>query len=125
MLKRFLMFLFTLSFAAQLWAAGTPFDRTVFDQARSSGKQILVMIHADWCPTCRAQAGIIDKLAKTDEFKNFTILRVDFDNQEDVVKSFHVNQQSTLILFKGKQEISRSLGDTNETSIATLLRKAL
>jgi len=125
MLKRFLLLFVTLLFSAQLLAAGKPFDQTTFTQAQKDGKSILVAVHADWCPTCRAQAAIIEKLSKNEEFKNLVILRVDFDNQEDVVKAFHTNRQSTLIVFKGSQEVGRSLGDTRENSINALLKKAL
>ncbi|MCE9633815.1 MAG: thioredoxin family protein [Methylophilales bacterium] len=125
MLKRFLIFAVSLLFSAQLLAAGKPFDQATFNQTQKDGKPVLVMIHADWCPTCRAQAGIVEKLAQSDEFKNIVMLRVDFDNQVDVVKSFHANRQSTLIVFKGAQEVGRSLGDTRESGIAALLKKAL
>jgi thioredoxin 1 len=33
--------------------------------------------------------------------------------------------QSTLIVYKGKTEMGRSTGDTNEASITSLLNKAL
>ncbi len=125
MLKRFLLFFIALLFSAQLLAAGKPFDQATFNQAQKDGKSILVAIHADWCPTCRAQAAIIEKLSKNEEFKSLVILRVDFDNQEDVVKAFRTNRQSTLIVFKGTQEVGRSLGDTRETTINALLKKAL
>jgi thiol-disulfide isomerase/thioredoxin len=125
MLKRFLIFVVSLLFSAQLLAAGKPFDQAAFDQAQKDGKSILVTIHADWCPTCRSQAVTIEKLSKSEEFKNLVILRVDFDEQSDVVKAFGARRQSTLIVFKGTQEVGRSLGDTREASITALLKKAL
>jgi thioredoxin 1 len=36
-----------------------------------------------------------------------------------------VQKQSTLIVFKGRQEAGRSTGDTNASSIETLLAKAI
>ena len=41
------------------------------------------------------------------------------------VRRFKATVQSTLITFKGKQEIARSVGDTNPDSITDLLRLAL
>ena len=38
---------------------------------------------------------------------------------------FNVQRQSTLIVFKGKQEAGRSVGDTNAASIEALLAKGL
>ena len=95
------------------------------DQLQKEGKPILVHIHANWCPTCRAQSPIISSLLKQKDFQNLTSLRVDFDNQKDVVRAFHVSQQSTLIVFKGGKEVDRSLGDTTPSGIEKLLRKTL
>ena len=53
------------------------------------------------------------------------MLKVDFDNQPDVLKSFNVRQQSTLIAFKGKTETGRSAGDTNKASIEALIDTAM
>jgi len=47
------------------------------------------------------------------------------DNQKDAVRNFGAQSQSTLIVFKGEKEISRSVGDTKSESIAALLGSAL
>jgi thioredoxin 1 len=101
------------------------FDRASFDALQKAGKPTLVMVHASWCPTCRAQAPVISELLKKPELLAITALRVDFDGQSDVVKSFKVTQQSTLIVFKGGKEVARSVGDTRRESIEALLRRAL
>ena len=36
-----------------------------------------------------------------------------------------MHKQSTLIVFKGKNEIARTTGDTNKTSIEALVAKSL
>ena len=51
------------------------------------------------------------------------ILKIDASG--NVVKSFGVQMQSTLIVFKGTAEQGRSVGDTKEASIAALLDKSL
>ncbi|MDP3333769.1 MAG: thioredoxin family protein [Methylococcaceae bacterium] len=109
-----------LSFAGE-----EAFTQAAFDQLQKDGKPILVAIHADWCPTCRAQAPIVSKLIKQDEFQAINALRVDFDQQKEVVKEFKATAQSTLIVFKGGQEVGRSLGDTTEDGIRGLLNKTL
>jgi hypothetical protein len=50
---------------------------------------------------------------------------MDFDTQKDDVRALEAQRQSTLIVFKGETEKGRSVGDTNEASIATLLESAL
>jgi thioredoxin 1 len=101
------------------------FSEAAFKAAQASGSPILVEIHAGWCPTCKAQKPIIDKLAANSKFKDLKIFRVDFDDMKPEVKRFGAQMQSTLIVFKGSTEQGRSVGDTKETSIAALLDKSL
>jgi thioredoxin 1 len=108
------------------WAStAVPFSAEAFKAAQASGSPILVEIHADWCPTCKAQNPILDKLTSAEKFKDLKIFRVDFDAMKPVVKEFGAQMQSTLIVFKGAAEQGRSVGDTKEASIATLLDKSL
>ncbi len=113
-----------LLFAAAVWAAGKPFDQAGFEAAQAAGKPILVEIHADWCPTCRAQEPIVSELMRDAKNAGFVVLRVDFDKQKDVVKRFRSQYQSTLIVFRGKKEVSRSTGETRKDVIAAQLAKA-
>lgn len=115
-----------VSFGLAAQAAGPqPFDGKAFAAAQTAGKPILVEIHASWCPTCKAQTPILARLEGQDKFRNLVVFRVDFDSQKDAVRAFGARMQSTLIAFKGKQEVARSVGDTNESSIAALLGKAI
>jgi len=106
-------------------AAESKFDQATFDALLKSGRPALVMVHADWCPTCRAQAPIVSDLLKTPQFAAIKALRVDFDGQADVAKAFKATQQSTLIVFKGGHEVGRSIGDTRREGIEALLKRAL
>ncbi len=104
--------------------AAKPFDQAAFDTAQAAGKSILVEVHADWCPTCRAQDPVISEVLRDPKNAGFVVLRVDFDKQKDAVKRFHAEYQSTLIVFKGKKEVSRSTGETRKDAIAAQLAKA-
>lgn len=105
--------------------ATVPFSEDAFKAAQASGSPILVEIHADWCPTCKAQQPILDKLTAEPKFKDLKIFRVDFDTMKPAVKQFGAQMQSTLIVFKGGTEQGRSVGDTKQASIAALLDKSL
>ena len=102
-----------------------PYSAEAFKAAQASGSPILIEIHADWCPTCKAQKPILDKLTADPKFKDLKIFRVDFDSMKPVVFELGANMQSTLIVFKGATEQGRSVGDTEEASIAALLNKGL
>src|SRR5579863_6645226 len=100
------------------------FDLQSFAAAQKAGKPILVVIHASWCPTCKAQRPILSELMAAPKFKDLVYFVVDFDAQKDAVKYFGARTQSTLIAFHGDHETGRSVGDTDRSSIASLLNKA-
>jgi thiol-disulfide isomerase/thioredoxin len=102
-----------------------PFTAAAFEAAQAGGKPILIDVSASWCPTCKAQAPILSKLMNEPRFKNVVAFNVDYDSQKDVLKRFNVQRQSTLIVFKGKQEAGRSVADTNPGSIEALLAKGI
>lgn len=107
------------------FSAKAPFDVNAFEAAQAAGKPILVEISAPWCPTCKAQKPILSSLGAKPEFARMAVFEVDFDSQKDVVRMLKATSQSTLIVFKGKQEAGRSVGDTNAASIEALLKKSV
>jgi len=115
-----------VGFAAPALAAERiDYSRAAFDAALHSGKPILVWIHASWCPTCKAQAPTLAKLEGEPQYKDLTVVRVDFDSQKDAVKRFGARMQSTLITFKAGKETGRSVGETDPTALAALVAKAI
>ena len=127
--RRSALGLFACSFVGEFsiaYADGTePFTAAAFEAAQKSGKSILPDIWASWCPTCKAQGAILERLQKDERFADFVVLRVDFDKQVDIVQSFGAQMQSTLIVFKGTKEVSRSVGETDPAAIEYLLLKAI
>lgn len=103
--------------------AGQPFDSSAFQKAQAAGKPILVDVTAPWCPTCKVQRPVILEIEKSTP--NLVVYEVDFDSAKDVLKRFRVQSQSTLIIFKGANEVGRSTGDTNPASIKALVSKGL
>src|SRR5262249_42322606 len=110
MTRRFVVLLSALMtlfcFSALPAAAGEKqnFDPAAFAAAKKEGKSILVHVHAGWCPTCKAQQPILEKLAADPAYKDVVIFEVDFDNGGQTLKDLNVQRQSTLIGFKGEKE---------------------
>jgi thiol-disulfide isomerase/thioredoxin len=117
--------LFSLLFSGAALAEARTYSQEAFDALQKDGKPTLVEIHATWCSTCRAQAPIINSLLKEKEFAGITALHVDYDDQKDVVRSFRVQRQATLIVFKDGKEVGRSTSDTSREGIRKLLQKTL
>ena len=108
--------------AAEEWK---PFDAAAFAEAQKEGKPILIDVFAVWCPVCRAQNPILVQLTRESKYKDLVVFKVDFDTQKDALRALNAQSQSTLIVFKGGTEQGRSVGDTDQDSIAALLDKAL
>lgn len=102
-----------------------PFSLAVLKSAQAAGKPVLVDAFAPWCPTCRAQAPTIDKLATDPAFKDLVILRLDYDNQTAEKKALGINKQATLIAYKGKTEVGRILGVTDPGQLRSFAAKPL
>jgi thioredoxin 1 len=54
-----------------------------------------------------------------------TLYIANFDTEKSLKKSLGVTQQSTVVVFKNGKEIARSTGDTQQVSLAALLRQAV
>ncbi len=102
-----------------------PFDRSAFEAALSTGKPVLVDVSATWCITCKQQHIVLDKLFAQPKFAGFTVFGIDYDTEKDLMRSFGVQQRSTLIVFKDGKEVGRSSWQTSEAAIAALLAKAV
>lgn len=92
------------------------FNKASFEAAQQRGARILVDISATWCPTCKAQKPIVDKLAEQPSNKDLVIFAVDFDSQQSVVRQLRA---------QSKTETARSVGDTDPESIAALVQSTL
>ena len=101
--------------------AGQPFILNAFEQAQAAGKAVLIEVSAPWCPTCRQQKPTIQGLEKS--MPNLIVFEVDFDSAKDVLRRFRVQTQSTLIVFKGTNEMGRSTGETDPEKIKALVSK--
>lgn len=109
-------------FAISSTATAAPaFEAGSFQQAQAAGKTILLDVAASWCPVCQKQRPIVQSIEK--ERPALVVYEVDFDTAKAALKRFGVQYQSTLIVFKGSQEIGRSTGETDPDRIRALVAK--
>lgn len=97
------------------------FDRAAFERAQAEDRRILIDVWAPWCPTCRAQEPIIDRVAAARGNEDLIVFRVHFDDQKAEVRRFGAQRQSTLIAYRGDRETGRSVADTDPDRIAALV----
>lgn len=96
--------------AAFNWQAYTA-DAFAADQA--ADKTILVAVHADWCPTCRKQAPILESLLADPAMSAVVPMRVNFDVDKEFLEAHRIAQQSTILVFKGDREVARVIAETD------------
>lgn len=96
------------------------YDKASFDRALAAGETLVVHVHADWCPTCRAQLSAFSSIGAAG-FRNARLIRVDFDQDKAFLQQFNVRMQSTLLVFKGGREVGRLVGQTSRDAIAQTL----
>ena len=111
--------------SAQVTVRKSPFAMADFQAAQKAGQSIIVEIAADWCPTCKVQAPIIQNLTSAAPMDKVRVFTVNFDSQKDAVRALKATSQSTLIGFKGAKETGRSVGDTRAESIKALVASTL
>ena len=96
-----------------------------FDEALKAGTPVMVHVTAPWCEVCQAQKPIVAALLASPDFKDMKMFEVDFDTQKEILARYHVQQQSTMIVYKGGKEVDRQTGQTDRAVIEALLREAL
>lgn len=84
-----------------------------------ANENVLIHVHASWCPSCKVQKRILDSL----ESKNFQLLEIDFDRDKQFLKTNKIFQQSMLIAFEGSKEKSRVFGVTRKEKIMSFIRR--
>jgi thioredoxin 1 len=102
-----------------------PYSVAALQAAQKAGQPVLVDVHADWCPTCRAQAPTIAALSRDPAFSRLTIFKLDYDSQKAERLALGAQKQSTLIVYRGTAERGRSTGIVDPGQIKALAAQAL
>ena len=101
-----------------------PYNTTALAEAQQAGKPVALHFHAEWCPTCKAQAKSLAAL-KAEPGLDMLLLVADYDTEKALKTRFKVRSQSTLVVLHGDQERARLVGDTSADAIRTALKSGL
>tara|TARA_B100001057_G_scaffold457781_1_gene506370 strand:- start:247 stop:615 length:369 start_codon:yes stop_codon:yes gene_type:complete len=116
----FIVFLFTVHSPAI--SKETTYKKELFDKALSEGKVVVVSSWIKYCTSCASQMRVLNK-AKND-FDNIVYFAFDVTNKE-IAKSFNVQYQTTLLIFKDNKEVYRSIGETTKKLIYDALKSSI
>ena len=121
-----IIFIFFLSLVGLAQATEKKtFSQEAFSVSQAANDSIIVYIFAPWCTTCKKQEAVIEKIIQDPRFDKIRYFVVDFDNDKETMRKLKANTRSTILVYKGPREITRSANDTDPASLQSLLEKAL
>jgi len=107
-------------------AAGPlPFDAIRFEEARQSGKPVVLQVTATWCGPCQRLRKVVSGLLENPGFKDLVVFDADFDANKEALVKLNAHTVTTLVIYRNNAEILRSAGETRYDAVETVLRKAM
>ena len=91
-------------------------------KAKAEGKVVIVSSWIKYCTSCASQMKALDK-AKND-FDNIEYFAFDVTNKE-IAELFDVQYQTTLLIFKDKKLVYRSIGETSKDLIYKAIQSSI
>ena len=124
----FLLFIFFTSNVYSM-EKETTFNKELFDKAQSQGKIVIVSSWIKYCTSCASQMKVLNTAKKNGELSDIKFDNIEyfaFDvTDKNISNFFNVQYQTTLLIFKGKKEVYRSIGETSEKLIYEALKASI
>ena len=86
----------------------TNFTFQKFKNAQEQNKTIVINSWNKYCGTCKTQSKIFTEAIN--DFKNVEFLFYEQTKHKEIANSLNIKYWSTIIVFKGKNEIAREIG---------------
>ena len=101
----------------------TNFSEEVFENAKASGKTVVINSYEVWCGTCSKQTKILNQAEK--EFKDIVFLSYEQSKNKDIAKKLGIKFWTTIVVYKGDNEVSRIVGQTDKVAIYSAIEKGI
>ncbi len=101
----------------------TNFSEEVFENAKASGKTVVVNSYEIWCGTCSKQTKILDQAEK--EFKDVVFLSYEQSKNENIAEKLDIKFWTTIVVYKGNDEVVRIVGQTDKKIIYSAIQKGI
>ena len=73
-------------------------EATFADEVLGAEGPVLVDFQADWCTPCHAVAPVLERIAGE---RNLKLVKVDYDEEQDLAERYGVQSIPNIILFEG------------------------
>ena len=94
-----------------------------FEEAKKNGETVVVTAWNKYCGTCKRQKIVLDQAEK--DFKDVLFLYYNHPKMKDIAKYLKIDHRSTILVYKGNTEISRTLGQIDKSVIYSNIDKAI
>ena len=101
----------------------TNFSEEVFENAKASGKTVVVNSYEIWCGTCSKQTKILDQAEN--EFKDVVFLSYEQSKNENIAEKLGIKFWTTIVVYKGNDEVVRIVGQTDKKIIYSAIQKGI
>ena len=123
MKKIFITLFLFVSLSANAVEKKTNFSEEIFESAKASGKTVVVNSYEVWCGTCSKQTKILDQAEK--KFKDIIFLSYEQSKNEDIAKKLSIDFWTTIVVYKGNEEVARIIGQTDKKTIYSAIEKGI
>ena len=94
-----------------------------FEDAKKNGETVVVTAWNKYCGTCKRQKVVLDQAQK--DFKDVLFLYYSHPKMKDVAKYLKIDHRSTILVYKGSAEGSRTLGQVDKSIIYLNIEKGI
>ena len=101
----------------------TNFSEEIFEKAKASGKTVVVNSYEVWCVTCSKQTKILDQAEK--EFKDIVFLSYEQSKNKNIAQKLGIKFFTTIIVYRGNDEVTRIVGQTDKKIIYAAIQKGI
>ena len=123
-MKKILVILVLLiQFPANAADKYTNFSLSSLEKAKNTGKTVVVNSYEPWCWSCRKQDKVL--IGAKDEFKGVVFLTYQQGKHKDIAEALNISMRTTIVVFKGKREVARIIGQTGKTEIYSAIKKGI
>jgi thioredoxin 1 len=121
--KIFITSLFFFCISANAVEKKTNFSIEIFEKEKALGKTIVINSYEVWCGTCGAQTKVLNQAEK--DFKEVIFLSYEQSKNKDIAKKLDIKHWTTIVVYKGNNEVSRIIGQTKKEIIYSVIEKGI
>ena len=124
-MKKILVIIFLLISTNTFSAENQRLNFTIqtFEEAKKNGETVVVTAWNKYCGTCRRQKVVLDQAEK--DFKDVLFLYYSHPKMKDIAEYLEIDRRSTILVYKGSAEVSRTLGQVDKSVIYSNIEKGI